>query len=87
MGGALFYRPLLHSFGNFIGGGDIQRGSIGDALLPGAVGRGREPLLHGLLIENQAPEELGEFLGVAHARYPPYRLIWYPIIKSQERNR
>ena len=66
VGGALLHSPLLHGLGDLIGGADIQRGAVADALLPGAVRGGREPLLHGLLVKDHTAEQFREFHIGAH---------------------
>ena len=78
MGGALFHGPLLHGLGDLVGGGDVQRGALGDAFLPGAVGCGRQALFHGLLVEDQAAEQFGELFRCTHTFHPPiflYRIV------------
>ena len=79
VGGALFHGPLLHGLCDLIGGGDVQSGAVGDALLPRLVGRGRETILHGLLVEDHAAEQFGEFHGGTHAFHPPILIKWYRI--------
>jgi hypothetical protein len=66
MRASFFHGPLLHGLGNFVGDGDVQRGAVRHALFPRVIGSGRQPLLHGVLVENHASEQLGEFCGCVH---------------------
>ena len=66
MGGALFHGPLLHGLSNLIGGGEIQRSPLRHTLLPGAVRRRGETLLHGVFIKYQTSKQLRQFLRLTH---------------------
>ena len=90
VGGALFHGPLLHGLGDLIGGGDIQRRSICNALLPRLIGRRGQALLHGVLIEDHAAEQIGEFRGGTHAFHPPVFIkciVSHQIWKTQQEMR
>ena len=71
VGAALLRGPLLHGLGDLVGDGEVQGSALGDAALPGGVGRGGETLSHRILVEDQAAEELGKFFRCAHALFPP----------------
>ena len=90
VGGALFHGPLLHGLGDLIGGGDIQRRSVCNALLPRLIGRRGQALLHGVLIEDHAAEQIGEFRGGTHAFHPPVFIkciVSHQIWKTQQEMR
>ena len=73
VGAALLRGPLLHGLGDLVGDGEIQGRALGDAALPGGVGRGGKALSHRVLVEDQAAEELGKFFRCAHGCFPPCR--------------
>ena len=66
MGAALLHGPCLHGTGNFIGGGQLQRRTVSDAALPSLIAGVGQALLHGLLVEYPAAEQLGQ-LSFAHS--------------------
>ena len=63
VGGAPLDGPVLHGVGNAVGDGGVQRGAVGDALLPGGIDSGREALLHGAFVKDHAAEELRDIAG------------------------
>ena len=71
MGGAFFHGPLLHGLSDLIGGGEVQGRPLRYALLPGAVRRRGETLLHSAFIKYQTPKQLRQFLRLTHHTKPP----------------
>ena len=61
MGGAFFHGPLLHGLSDLIGGGEVQGRPLRYALLPGAVRRRGETLLHSAFVKYQTPKQLRQF--------------------------
>ena len=71
MGGAFFHGPLLHGLSDLIGGGEVQGRPLRHALLPGAVRRRGETLLHSAFVKYQTPKQLRQFLRLTHHTKPP----------------
>ena len=70
MGGALADGPQLHGLGNGIGHFQRQGRAGGNAVLPGSVDRRLQVLLHGIIAENIAAEDLRQIHDLAHRRHP-----------------
>ena len=86
--GTLLGCPLFHGFCNFICGGKIQRGSLGHAFLPCAVGSGGKAVLHGFFVENHAAEAFGKFCSGTHNLYHLPKVLPYIVsVKRVKLNR
>ena len=66
VGGALFYCPDFHGFGNLIRHFQGQLGTVGNAGLPGIKYGFPQTLTHGRLIKNVAAEHLRYIQDLIH---------------------
>ena len=80
VGGPVVHGPVLHFRRHFVGGFQGEGGAILHALLPRPVAGGGEPLLHDVVVEHQAAEQLGHFF-LGHRKAPCTKMgVSYPRI-------
>ena len=68
VGGAVLNGPVLHAFGNFVGGVQLERGAVLEALLPGHHGVAGDVLGHGCLVEDVDAKQAGDLFKFLHKK-------------------